>query len=1123
MVRIFLMACALSLIAVPASAWMSLVRQGADSTEVPEANDRFGRTVVSGDFDGDGFDDLAMAAPDESNGLINTAVHGMVVISRGSPRGITTTNVRTINVGDLGTEAVRFGRSMVAADFDQDGYDDLAVGIPELDSMTGIDYGAVWIYSGSASGLQLAPYRQIFLEDVENFPVDDANFGWSLTAGDFDDDGYPDIAAGAIGQLDDTGTVYFFFGSQQGIVLDGFQRLFPLTVGGAETARGRFGWALAAGQYDGQPGDDLAIGAPETTVGGVGNAGRVYVYSSNGTTGISPSSGWFLDGSNMSEPTTGGARLGFSLAAGHFFQTSGQQDLAIGAPENDYGDQNNAGAVFVVEFETQPNTYDSIRVLRQSNFQSTDATLAEPNDGFGWAVAAGDFDNDGYDDVGIGAPFEDLTEQGVLGEKSNAGVCHVVYGRDGGPWVYNEYVDTFDSVDLNNFIDFGVNLGYSLCFGNFDDSGRANLAVGAPGADYDSYESGGSDVQDAGQVHVVAPWRQPQGHPHRSSVALDCDGFIVYGQRIFQRVRPASTTKALTLLLACEAIANGEIDRDLEGTVPGWIAGQVGGSQTPLIKDEIISFDGLMKTMMTVSGNDSAMLIGAILSGEGNSWQGWSGTSPSFGAAMETRAHQLGLSSAVSMTNAAGIDSGDHYVTALDWASLSWLLIRNECVREIVNTSPWEVERDLPDGTFNQFLGTDSELDQFTTTFYAGWVDGVKGQYSGAVGMKPGGTPGGWRTGISAGNPPGPTPGYQAASSFGTRRDDEPVEGVDGGCSTCLHGDLLRLAGTYCEGAADDFAPGPPPPPRPWGTLTGIPACSSEPGRSMTISPGAEQVLEPSGPMQIDVFRSTFVAPQVTMRQVVERTFRAKLTADEVVSFGGSPTGDNLGLEVTNAGTGLARFRVSWNGVGTDVVLEPDSTVTLPGILDGGRIPTPSITTVAPGELVLDVHEVGYLYEHVLGDGATAPDNASVLLQRGGRMLDETVTVWMRGQDETCGDDELDLVARDAQVISTDVGDLPLRPAPARVRMLPNVPNPFNPVTSVRFDLPVAAAVDLKIFDVRGRQVKTLASGTSFVAGRHSVSWDGTDDSGRAVASGVYYSVLTAAGASARQKMLLMK
>ena len=85
-----------------------------------------------------------------------------------------------------------------------------------------------------------------------------------------------------------------------------------------------------------------------------------------------------------------------------------------------------------------------------------------------------------------------------------------------------------------------------------------------------------------------------------------------------------------------------------------------------------------------------------------------------------------------------------------------------------------------------------------------------------------------------------------------------------------------------------------------------------------------------------------------------------------------------------------------------------------------------------------------------------------------------------------------------------------------------NYPNPFNPVTTIAFTLAGNSTVELSVFDVRGRQVRVLVKG-EFAAGPHRVVWRGDDDSGRELASGVYFSKLTVNGTTRTQKMTLVR
>jgi flagellar hook assembly protein FlgD len=85
-----------------------------------------------------------------------------------------------------------------------------------------------------------------------------------------------------------------------------------------------------------------------------------------------------------------------------------------------------------------------------------------------------------------------------------------------------------------------------------------------------------------------------------------------------------------------------------------------------------------------------------------------------------------------------------------------------------------------------------------------------------------------------------------------------------------------------------------------------------------------------------------------------------------------------------------------------------------------------------------------------------------------------------------------------------------------------NYPNPFNPSTTIRFQLERGGPVSLRVIDVRGRIVRTLVD-DSRDAGWYQVRWNGTDDAGRAVASGLYFYRLRAGSFEDQKKLLLVK
>lgn len=100
--------------------------------------------------------------------------------------------------------------------------------------------------------------------------------------------------------------------------------------------------------------------------------------------------------------------------------------------------------------------------------------------------------------------------------------------------------------------------------------------------------------------------------------------------------------------------------------------------------------------------------------------------------------------------------------------------------------------------------------------------------------------------------------------------------------------------------------------------------------------------------------------------------------------------------------------------------------------------------------------------------------------------------------------------------------------APVEYMLHQNFPNPFNPATTITFDLPAPGVVHVAVHNLLGQEVVSLASGP-VPAGRHAVRWDGADDRGRAVASGLYFARLVVTGADGSsvftqvRKMMLMK
>ena len=95
-------------------------------------------------------------------------------------------------------------------------------------------------------------------------------------------------------------------------------------------------------------------------------------------------------------------------------------------------------------------------------------------------------------------------------------------------------------------------------------------------------------------------------------------------------------------------------------------------------------------------------------------------------------------------------------------------------------------------------------------------------------------------------------------------------------------------------------------------------------------------------------------------------------------------------------------------------------------------------------------------------------------------------------------------------------------PVPKAFVLEQNYPNPFNPTTTIEFSIPTNSKVTLSVYNVLGQKVRTLVN-DRLPAKHYRVLWDGTDDRGNLVPSGVYFYTIRTDGFSATKKMILMK
>jgi hypothetical protein len=107
-------------------------------------------------------------------------------------------------------------------------------------------------------------------------------------------------------------------------------------------------------------------------------------------------------------------------------------------------------------------------------------------------------------------------------------------------------------------------------------------------------------------------------------------------------------------------------------------------------------------------------------------------------------------------------------------------------------------------------------------------------------------------------------------------------------------------------------------------------------------------------------------------------------------------------------------------------------------------------------------------------------------------------------------------------VFALDAQQLSVRLVPSQFALVQNFPNPFNPETTIAYDLSERAPVRLEIYDILGQRVRVLMDEVQ-VAGRYQVRWDGRNAQGQGVGSGVYFYRLQAGGFNQVRRMLLLK
>ncbi|MFA5772608.1 MAG: hypothetical protein WC974_07750, partial [Thermoplasmata archaeon] len=296
-------------------------------------------------------------------------------------------------------------------------------------------------------------------------------FGYSVTAADVNGDSYADVIVGtsysSSSSANKTGKAHIFYGSRTGI-----STTPNVTIQGSATAD-RFGASVSyAGDLNGDGIDDLAVGAPDATVSGNANTGKVYIFYGTLASGIQSGNADTV-ASIIITGRNSGDKFGTVVASAGDVNNDGYGDLLVSAPP-----AQSRGEIYVF--------HGSSTGITQTSASNANTKLLgdQSNNLLGTSISsAGDINNDGYDDIIVSAPYySDNTDPDPAKRFSNCGKVYICLGSSSG--IYTGSITTISSISgirgivgKQSYQQFGVSVAG---VGDINGDGYADIAVGAP-------------------------------------------------------------------------------------------------------------------------------------------------------------------------------------------------------------------------------------------------------------------------------------------------------------------------------------------------------------------------------------------------------------------------------------------------------------------------------------------------------------------------------------------------------------------------------------------------------------------------------------------------------------------
>ncbi len=362
---------------------------------MPAPTSRFGRNAALGDFNGDGFADVAVAA------TVYNGSQGATYIFHGGPGGITAIDTTAANQTIVGNGTEAFSSPLAAADINADGYSDLLAGAVSASASLGMAY----LFYGGASGIATATSTAAPVKFQGEAAT--GQFSSSIVTGDFDNDGFSDVAIGAPAVSTNFGRAYLFYGTAGGFAPGTYTATFPGNTISTGAANNFMGGSMAAGDINGDGATDLVMGG----YGAAASASLLRVFY--GATSSRPLQNNTAPIATTITEVTNGVFFTTAIAISDT-NSDGFEDVMVGA----HGAAINAGYAAIFFGQAAPL---SVTTPAAAGYMRTGLTAV--GEQFARGLGTSDVNGDGYPDMLIGANFV----------STDAGRAFIFHGAAGAP------------------------------------------------------------------------------------------------------------------------------------------------------------------------------------------------------------------------------------------------------------------------------------------------------------------------------------------------------------------------------------------------------------------------------------------------------------------------------------------------------------------------------------------------------------------------------------------------------------------------------------------------------------------------------------------------------------------